>query len=194
MTKGRAHSWAPFAMTTAAAVYERLYRQATGEPFWSVYVSRQLGVATASETASGLADVLHGLAWYLGRVAWFAFPWSVLLLAAAWRRFARARSVVETSSPDADSRAGALFTAAALALYVGLFSLSGRRADRYIFPAYYVVGAAGAVAALRSLPRLRRLALRLDRPWVPAAVWGATFLAHLFAGRLGLPTLKLFAP
>jgi hypothetical protein len=82
----------------------------------------------------------------------------------------------------------------AVVLYVGLFSLFDRRADRYIFPAYYAVGAAGGVAALRASPRLRRLAGTLDRPWVPAAVWGVTFVAHLFAGRLGLPTVKVWAP
>jgi hypothetical protein len=79
-------------------------------------------------------------------------------------------------------------------LYVGLFSLSDRRADRYVFPAYYAVGAAGAVAALRASSRLRRLAGGLDRPWLPAAVWAAAFGAHLFAGRLGLPTVKIWAP
>jgi hypothetical protein len=81
-----------------------------------------------------------------------------------------------------------------VALYVGVFSLSERRADRYIFPVYYAVGAAGGVAALRLSPSLRRLAERLDRGWVPAAVWLAAFTAHLFAGRLGLPTLKVWAP
>ena len=81
-----------------------------------------------------------------------------------------------------------------VALYVGLFSLSDRRADRYIFPAYYAVGAAGGVAALRLVPPLRRLAARLDQPWVPAAVWALAFAAHLFAGRLGLPTLKVWVP
>ena len=74
---------------------------------------------------------------------------------------------------------------------MGLFSLSDRRADRYIFPVYYVVGAAGGVAALRASTRLRGLAGTLDRPWVPAAVWAVTFAAHLFAGRLGLPTVKI---
>jgi hypothetical protein len=87
-----------------------------------------------------------------------------------------------------------LFAVATVVLYVGLFSLSDRRADRYIFPAYYVVGAAGGVAALRASSRLCRLAGVLDRPWVPAAVWAVTFAAHLFAGRLGLPTVKLWAP
>ncbi len=85
-----------------------------------------------------------------------------------------------------------MFTVTTLALYVGLFSLSARRADRYIFPAYHAVGAAGAVAALRASSRLRRWATRLDRPWVPAAVWAVAFSAHLFAGRLGLPTVKVW--
>ena len=31
-------------------------------------------------------------------------------------------------------------------------------------------------------------------PWVPVAVWSLTFLIHLFAGRLGVPTIKLWAP
>ena len=92
------------------------------------------------------------------------------------------------------ARAGGLFAIATLVLYVGLFSLSARRADRYIFPAYYAVGAAGAVSALRASSRLRRWAERVDRPWVPAAVWAVAFSAHLFAGRLGLPTVKVWTP
>jgi hypothetical protein len=79
-------------------------------------------------------------------------------------------------------------------LYVGLFSTSDRRADRYIFPVYYAVGSAGAVAALRTWPRFRRVAERLDRPWVPAAVWCLALLVHVAIGRLGLPTVKLWGP
>jgi hypothetical protein len=59
---------------------------------------------------------------------------------------------------------------------------------------YYAVGAAGAVAALRTLPRFRRFAARLDRPWVPAAVWFLFFILHAFAGRVGVPTVKIWAP
>jgi len=182
------------AMGATAAVYELLYRQATAEPFWSFYATRQLGVAAATGAASGLIGTLSNLVWYLGRVVWFPFPWSVLLVVALWRGRARSGSVALISRPDAGARAGALFTAAVAALYVGLFSLSDRRADRYIFPVYYAVGAAGGVAALRLVPALRRLAERLDRPWVAPAVWAAAFAAHLIAGRLGLPTVKLWAP
>jgi putative Ca2+/H+ antiporter (TMEM165/GDT1 family) len=50
------------------------------------------------------------------------------------------------------------------------------------------------VVGLRVFPALLRLAERLDRAWVPAAAWSALFVAHLLAGRLGLPTVKLWAP
>jgi hypothetical protein len=89
--------------------------------------------------------------------------------------------------------AGGLFAVATTVLYVGLFSLSDRRADRYLFPVYYAVGAAGGVAALRASTALARLAGGLDRPWAPAAVWAVAFAAHVLAGRLGLPTVKVWA-
>jgi hypothetical protein len=185
------------AMGATAGVYELLYRQATGEPFWSFYLARQLGVAAATGEGAGLAARLYNLVWYLGRVLWFPFPWSLALVAAVWQaRRVRWRAGPASTDEPADDGAvcGALFAIAATLLYVGLFSLSERRADRYIFPAYFAVGAAGGVAALRLSPRLRRLAAGLDRPWVPAAVWAVAFVAHLFAGRLGLPTVKVWAP
>jgi hypothetical protein len=183
------------AMGATAVAYEHLYRLTTGEPFWSFYLARQLGVAAATGDPNGLLAKAGNLVWYLGRVAWFPFPWSLALLLAAWRaRRLPARLAACGSSPSArGALAGGLFAVATVVLYVGLFSLSQRRADRYIFPVYYVVGAAGGVAALRASTRLRGLAGALDRPWVPAAVWTVTFAAHLFAGRLGLPTVKIVA-
>ena len=171
------------AMAVAAVTYELLYRAATGQPFWSFYLSRQLGVAAEAQSAAALGQKAYNLVWYLGRVLWFPFPWSLALLAAAWHG---RRSTARTGN--------ALFVAGTIALYVGLFSLSDRRADRYIFPVYYAVGAAGAVVALRASTRFRRFAERLDLFWVPAAVFAVTFLLHLLAGRLGVPTIKIWAP
>ncbi len=186
------------AMAGTTLAYEHLYRAATGESFLSVYLGRQLGAAAVAQSQAGLAQKAYNVVWYLGRVIWFPFPWSLTLLAAGWyglrARGAAATAPAAPSPPAGDARTGALFAAAVAVLYVGLFSLSDRRADRYIFPVYYAVGAAGAVAALRVWPRLRRLAEKLDRPWVPAAVWSVTFLLHLFAGRLGVPTIKFWAP
>jgi 4-amino-4-deoxy-L-arabinose transferase-like glycosyltransferase len=185
------------AMAATAGFYEQLYRQATGEPFWSFYLARQLGVAAATSGGAGLGVKLCNFVWYLGRVLWFPFPWSLALVGAVWqtRRVRwRSGSGSEVEPVDSGALAGVLFAVATAVLYVGLFSLSDRRADRYIFPVYYAVGAAGGVAALRAVPRLARLADALDQPWVPGAVWFVTFVAHLFAGRLGLPTVKVWAP
>jgi len=184
------------AMGAAAGAYEHFYRLATGQPFWPFYLARQLGVAAAGGDESGLVAKAGNLVWYLGRVAWFPFPWSLALLLAAWHaRRLPARLAASGNLPtERGAPAGGLFAVATVVLYVGLFSLSDRRADRYIFPVYYVVGAAGGVVALRASTRLRGLAGTLDRPWVPAAVWAVTFAAHLFAGRLGLPTVKIVGP
>jgi len=182
------------AMGLTAVGYEQLYLRATGGPFWSAYLERQVGVAAAASAGSGVAAKAENLAWYLGRVVWFPFPWSLALLAAAWRWLGTKERSAPAEPDSAGALAGGIFAIATVVLYVGLFSLSDRRADRYVFPAYYAVGAAGGIAALRASPRLRRLAERLDRPWVPAAVWAVAFSAHLFAGRLGLPTIKVWAP
>jgi hypothetical protein len=185
---GASRAWGAIAIGVAAAAatafaFELAYWQASGEPFWSFYASRQLGVAATTEAGSGALRKLGNLAFYAGRLLWFAFPWSVAALVALW--------VHGRSRSEAHSPAPAWFAAAVVAVYLGAFSLADRRADRYVFPAYYALGAAGAVAALRLAPRLHAIAVRLDRAWVPAAVWTALFTAHLFAGRLGLPTVKL---
>jgi len=166
------------AMAAAALLYEWLYRSATGEPFWSFYVSRQLGQATVPAADHASLHEAANVAFYLGRILWFALPWSLALLAAAW------------TGRASTTRAG-LFVAGTLLLYVAAFSLFDRRADRYVFPAYYTAGAAGAVWALPRTPRLSRLASRLDRPWVPAALFLLTFAAHVLAGALGVPTIKV---
>jgi 4-amino-4-deoxy-L-arabinose transferase-like glycosyltransferase len=183
------------AMAATAVLYEQLYRMATGQPFWSLYLARQLGVAAA--TGRGVSPRLDNLVWYLGRVLWFPFPWSLALAISAWRArrlWWRPGPSGEAANLDRGVLAGAVFAVAVTVLYVGPFSFSDRRADRYVFPVYYAVGAAGGVAALRASTVLARLAGAIDRPWVPAAVWAVAFAAHVLAGRLGLPTVKVWVP
>jgi hypothetical protein len=88
-------------------------------------------------------------------------------------------------------RAAAVFVAGTVLAYVLGFGLFDRRADRYVFPAYYAVGAAGVLAALGRFPRLERLAARLDRAWLPACVFALTLALHLVAGRVGLPRVDV---
>jgi 4-amino-4-deoxy-L-arabinose transferase-like glycosyltransferase len=184
---------AVLATAAAALVYEHLYRLATGEPFGSLYLARQLGVAAAAEMQLAQNEAWRKAAnvlFYVGRILWFAFPWSLALLLAALRR--RSSTTREPAGPDERGHAvGALFVAGTALVYVIAFSLFDRRADRYVFPAYYAVGAGGAIAALRLWPRWSRLAEALDRPWAPAAVFWLLLVAHVLAGRLGVPTIKL---
>jgi 4-amino-4-deoxy-L-arabinose transferase-like glycosyltransferase len=177
--------------------YEALYMRVTGQSFLADYLGRQLGLARAPQSEALLAQKAYNLVWYLGRVLWFPFPWSLVLLAAmvgAWRSGRKRSSADGPLSPDA--RAGLVFTLALTTLYLGLFSLSDRRADRYIFPVYSVVGACGAVVALRLFSPLRRLAERLDRRpvVVQASLFILLFALHIAGGLLRLPTVKLWPP
>jgi 4-amino-4-deoxy-L-arabinose transferase-like glycosyltransferase len=186
-TAGASRAWAGLAlavlaMAATALAYEWLYRSASGEPFWSFYVSRQLGVATAGEAASAVLPKAVNVLFYVGRILWFAFPWSLALLFARRHR---------TAGDERGRAVGAGFVAGTLLVYVLAFSLFDRRADRYVFPAYYAAGTGGAVAALVLWPRFRRVAEKLDKPWIPAAVFGLTFALHVLAGRLGVPTVKI---
>lgn len=178
---------AVLAAILTAWLYEQMYRQATGQAFWSVYLARQLGVAVEDRSAAGLAQKIYNLVWYAARVLWFSFPWSLTLGAALLSAKAR-----KPAPPG--PRSGVIFVLLLTAVYLGAFSLSDRRADRYLFPIYYAVGAAGALVSIRSRPGLHDLASRLDRPWIPPAVWLVTFGLHLLGGRLGLPTVKVWAP
>jgi len=89
---------------------------------------------------------------------------------------------------------GALFAAAAALVYVVFFSLGARRAERYIFPAYFLVASGGALAAQRRWPRLDRALRPLDSPYAPVIVFAATVALHLLGGLLHLPRIKIWAP
>ncbi len=188
---GNARAWwaltgGVVAMGLAALTYETLYRDATGQPFLSDYLTRQLGLAAAPHSTALLGQKAYNLVWYLGRLLWFPFPFTVALLAAALSRKAETEPL---------ARGGLRFALGVAALYLVLFSLSDRRADRYVFPAYYALGAAGALVAVHRWSWVRRLAERVDRyPEAPAALFVLLFGLHVAAGRLGLPTVKLWAP
>jgi 4-amino-4-deoxy-L-arabinose transferase-like glycosyltransferase len=185
-----AFGWAGLALGVAvllatALAYEAAYVRATGESFLGYYLGR--AVRGDPNPASALSDTLYNLVWYCGRLLWFAAPWSVLPLIGLWRR-----AGAGTSGPDRSARAGLIFTLAVVAVFLGLFSFGERRAERYIFPAYFVVGAAGALASQRRWPRLERALAPLDSPYAPVAIFLATLALHLLGGVLQLPRIKLW--
>jgi hypothetical protein len=118
---------------------------------------------------------LTNAGWYLIRLLWFAAPWSFFAAGAIW---AGARSFrAGTADP---ARRALLWTAAITILYVAALSPALVRAERYVFPLYFVIGAVGAVTAIRTIPAVAAVVSRTDRyPWLPIAVWFVTFLLSL---------------
>jgi 4-amino-4-deoxy-L-arabinose transferase-like glycosyltransferase len=190
---GRAWAWPVIGVLAAAAsalavtlVYDHVYRQVTGEPFVVPYLTQQLGLASVQRSPGVIGRRLVNLLWYSSRTLWYALPWSVLLLAmlpSARKRFLAAQPA---------SRQAVGVTLALAFVYVGLFSLSDRTADRYIFPAYYFVGAAGAVASLRSFPRLERLVdrVRAAYPYEVVGLFVLTFLLAWLSTIVPLPRVR----
>ncbi len=191
----------------AIAGYETLHRDATGGSFLSFYLHRQMAPALGSQSDALVARKAYNAFWYAARLLWFPFPWSLALLAATalyvgsrTRRTTSpgaGRPGLDVAGPGLRSPAlrGLGFALGVALLYLGLFSLSDRRADRYIFPAYFAVAAAGAVVAMRAGRRGPAFASWLARlpAWSPAALWLLLILVHVGAGRLlHLPTMKVW--
>jgi len=93
---------AALAMAGTALAYEHAYRAATGESFLAVYLGRQLGAAAVAQSEAGLAQKLYNVVWYLGRVIWFPFPWSLTLIAATWTALRARRG----GAPSSGGRGG----------------------------------------------------------------------------------------
>jgi hypothetical protein len=196
---------AVLALAAATVGYESLHREATGASFLDVYVGRQLGAAAAERSAAHALEKPYNAVWYLGRLLWFPFPWSLaaaaaVILAGLRRRTGSAAPAGAAARPGREpptpAARGFAFAMALAGATLVLFSLSDRRADRYIFPAYYAVGAAGALAACRLWPRLGEALQAWDRrhPLTAVAVWLIGFALHLAAGPAGIRTIKLWPP
>ena len=189
------------AITLTAFTYEHAYRAVTGQPFAPYYLARQLGLAAIQDESAWLwlPHKVANLFWYSARLLLLALPWSFFSAALAWRwwrtrpREAGAGLATQFRGALASPRGQACLLAAGItALYLFSMSLSDRRADRYIFPAYFAVAACGTVAALERSPRVLRVARVLDRghPYVAPALWIVLLLLHIGAGIVGVPRFK----
>ena len=184
-------AWIGLAISFAAVVgvicgYEFLYRHATNESFLSTYLSRQIGAAAVLKGSSYAVQKLSNLVFYGGRLLWFAFPGSVAVLAASWNR-SRLQAFPERT------RQAFVFSVAVSLLYVVLFSLSDRHADRYIFPAYYLFAACGMILAAGRSAWLHRIIERWDRyhQVLTPLLWLILFSINLASGPAGVPHIEL---
>lgn len=153
-------------------LYERAYVAATGQSFIDYYLGARIGLESGGTLPFPLDKVANAL-WYVGRVIWYAAPWSLVALLAIVP--ARTRLLQE------GVRAWIAFAFLASAATLVLVAARDTKADRYIFPAYFFVASAGVIYACARWPRISAVAERLDRygPWGPALFWLA-----LVAGRI----------
>jgi Dolichyl-phosphate-mannose-protein mannosyltransferase len=177
-------AWAGLGLTVVAAVlmmagYEAWYRHATGESFLAFYASSR--VAGNVRVSGGiLIHALTNAVWYVSRLLWFAFPCSLATAGALWLWLRSKRKRSTSAAFDAASERGVMWMLLLVAVHLALLSPATVRAERFVFPMYFIVGAVGVVAATRRFDGLARVVARLDGvSWLPVAIWLATFLLSL---------------
>jgi 4-amino-4-deoxy-L-arabinose transferase-like glycosyltransferase len=177
---------AVLAVIVTAYAYEWMYRRVTGESFLTFYlhdrIAANAGLATTAARFNP-ATKLYNVLWYVARLLWFAMPGSLVLLLSMGRlRRLSARDVRRVS-----------FVLLAAAVYVGAMSLGANKADRFIFPAYFLVGIAGAIVAMRRWTTVDQWARRLAAlpSYALPLAWLALFILT-FATEGHLPYLKFW--
>jgi 4-amino-4-deoxy-L-arabinose transferase-like glycosyltransferase len=173
----------------AAWGYEAAYVSVTGRSFLAVYQSRQLPADAVTE-GSVVWRTAYSAVWYGSRLFWYPFPLSLLAGVVAYRGltggtvwpWSRPHGSLSGTRPPVQQ--GAWFALAATVMLTGGLSVAHRKADRYLFAAYFLVAAVGAIEGINRLAWLRRLVERLDRPWVPAAMHVGLVILRLTVGNM----------
>jgi hypothetical protein len=176
-------AWLGLAVTMAAAAammagYEALYRSTTGESFFAFYGGTRLGESISFTNAEVIRRAAINIGWYLTRLMWFAAPWSLF---AAVATIVWVRSRAGAKAPfDTLTERGLLWALLVTAMFIAVLSPALVRAERFIFPTYFVIGAVGVVTAMRNVAGFRSWITNTDRlTWLPPAVWLGTFLINL---------------
>ena len=178
-------AWLGLVASVAAAAsmmagYEALYMRTTGESFLDFYRSTRLGESIRLSDPSVISHALVNVGWYLLRLAWFAAPWSLIAGAVVWvwlRAWTQGRVAQTFELHSARGLTWALLTTA---VFIGALSPALVRAERFIFPTYFIIGAVGVVAAMRGSAGVRRFVEpSAGYSWLPVALWLVTFLLSL---------------
>jgi hypothetical protein len=177
-------AWIGLAVTVAAAAllvvgYEALYVRTTGESFLAFYNSTRVGGSIRLTDPAVIPHALVNVGWYIARLLWFAAPWSLCACVAVWA-WLRWRTAGVGGPFDPSSERGLIWALAVTAVYIAVLSPALVRAERFIFPAYFVIGAVGVAMASRNAASMHRVVARAaHHPWLPIAVWFGTFLLSL---------------
>lgn len=153
----------------AMAGFELWYRASTGGvSFLQAYLNFQGG--KAMEAGFRPLVKAYNLVWYLARTLWFAAPWVFILI------YGLVRSAKDKSGLLRERFIQLILTASALIIL--FFSFFDRRADRYIFPAYVLLTAAGAWSLVRRKQPLGRF-LEKRRALLPLTLGAVLLLMTL---------------
>jgi hypothetical protein len=159
--------------------YEALYVRTTGESFLEFYRSTRLGQSMSPIDPGVALHAIRNIVWYAARLIWFASPWSLAAVAATWV-WLRSRSDGSAASFGLLSERGLIWSMAITAVFIAVLSPANVRAERFIFPVYFIAAAAGVIASIRRLDVVGRMAAAAEpRWWLPQAVWLGTFLLSL---------------
>lgn len=161
------------------AGYEVLYVRTTGESFLDFYRSTRLGESMSLSDPGVIVHAARNSIWYVGRLIWFAAPWSLPAVAAIWI-WVRSRSVGSAAPFDPLSERGLIWSIAIASVFIVVLSPANVRAERFIFPIYFIAATVGVVASSRAFDLVRRVAVSTEpRWWLPQAVWFGTFVLSL---------------
>jgi hypothetical protein len=168
------------ALLLAAVAYDDWYAAVTGHGFWRAYWARQVGPMTFASPFEQAGIVARHVGFYAVHVLWHSAPWGVVLVWVGCRRLWQTRGPLLTTS----ERRSLLFVVIfALASFVA-FSVPSRVAERYMFSAAFLLGAAGITAAVRTWPGFRAWIERADAavPSLPALMWTALVVGRIAFG------------
>jgi hypothetical protein len=159
------------------AGYEALYVRTTGESFLDFYRSIRLGQSMSLSDPGVVPHTARNVLWYVGRLVWFAAPWSLPALAAVWV-WARVRA--SGAAFDLLTERGLVWSIVVIAMFIAVLSPANVRAERFIFPVYFIAAAVGVMASIRRVELVGRMAVSAEpRWWLPQAVWFGSFLLSL---------------
>lgn len=151
--------------------YEVWYRLATGKDFFSTYWQLQI-VSRSLGSDSGLTfplDKIRNVIFYTGCLLWYTFPWSVFFIV----NITKSRSIRTLSTLQS------LLLLTGMA-WIATACISNRITMRYIFPSYFLCGAAFTSYIFDNVPFAKRIIRNVPESNIRNAailLWGAfTFL------------------
>jgi len=164
--------------------YEHWFREVTGLEFFSEYW--QVQIMQRSLYPSYIQNVflnkLVNLSYYLSRCFYYTLPWSLILLVVLIRNrsciWAKTKELLRNLERPENS--AILLLAFCGLTYPLIFSLSDRTASRYIFPAYYFLGAAMVLGLNVYVSKFRQLVEAIERYGVFPVASSLWFIAVCF--------------